>query len=196
LNFLFDISYAKGEGPTIFGQKLLQWFSLQTTTVYQTGTPYTATNVKGAQIGPTNGDREPDYFQTDLSLTRTIPFEDLFGPGMSKVFLDLQLEITNIFNRTTPLSVYAATGEGNNDGNPNTFSTSTEYYNDPTNSRGNSIDALGNLFYDPRLDLNHSGVVTVAEQEIAYAQYRSDEFAQEVNYQTPRRVWMNFTIRF
>ena len=196
LNFLFDISYTKGEGPTIFGQKLLEWFSLQTTTVYQTGTPYTATNTKGAQIGPTNGDREPDYFQTDLSLTRTIPFEDIFGPGMSKIFLDLQLEVTNIFNRTTPLSVYAATGEGNNDGNPNTFSTSTEYYNDPTNSRGGQIDALGNLFYDPRLDLNHSGVVTVAEQEISYAQYRSDEFAQEVNYQTPRRVWMNFTIRF
>jgi hypothetical protein len=196
LNFLFDISYSKGEGPTIFGQKLLQWFSLQTTTVYQTGTPYTATNTKGAQIGSYNGEREPDYFQTDLSLTRTIPFEDLFGPGMSKIFLDLQLEVTNIFNRTSPLFVYPATGEGNNDGNPNTFSTSTEYYNDPTNSRGGQIDALGNLYYDPRLDLNHSGVVTVAEQEIAYAQYRSDVFAQETNYQTPRRVWMNFTIRF
>ncbi len=196
MNFLFDLSYAKGEGPTIFGTKLLEWFSLQTTTTFQTGQPYTATNTQGAQIGSTNGDREPDYFQTDASITRTIPFEDVFGPGMSKVFLDIQLEVTNVFNRTAPLTVYAATGVANNDGNPNTISTTTSYYDDPTNIRGNSIDALGNLYYNPRLDLNHDGRVSPAEQEIAYARFRSDYFAQETNYQVPRRVWMNFTIRF
>ncbi len=115
---------------------------------------------------------------------------------MSKIFLDLQLEVTNVFNRTTPLSVYAETGVGNNDGQPNTISTSTEYYDDPTNSRGGQIDALGNLYYNPRLDLNHDGRVSVAEQEISYARYRSDFFAQEANYQIPRRVWMNFALRF
>jgi hypothetical protein len=196
MNFLFDLVYNKGEGPTIFGTKLFQWFHLSTTTVYETGTPYTAMNAMGAQIGSTNGDREPDYFETDASITRTIPFEDLFGPGMSKLFLDIQLEVTNIFNRTTPLSVYPETGEGDNDGQPNTISTSAEYYNDPTNSRGGQIDALGNLYYNPRLDLNHDGRVSVAEQEISYARYRSDFFAQEANYQIPRRVWMNFALRF
>ncbi len=195
-NLLFDLNYNKGEGPTIFGTKLLQWFSLQTTTVYETGTPYTAVDARGAQIGSFNGDREPDYFETDASITRTIPFEDIFGPGMSKIFLELQLEVTNIFNRVTPLSVYAATGQGNNDGQPNQFSTSTEYYNDPTNSRGGQIDAFGNLYYNSRLDLNHDGRVSVAEQEVSYAQFRKDNFAQETNYQIPRRVYLNFTIRF
>jgi CarboxypepD_reg-like domain len=189
LNFLFDLNYNKGEGPTIFGEKLFEWF-------YETGVPYTALDVKGAQIGPTNGDREPDYFQTDVSLTRTIPFGDIFGPSMSRLFLDLQIEVTNVFNRTTPLDVYPATGQGSNNGLPNTFSTSTEYYNDPTNTRGGQIDALGNLYYNPRLDLNHDGRVSVAEQEIAYGQYVSDNYARETNYQTPRRVWMNFTLRF
>ncbi len=196
MNFLFNLNYNKGEGPTIFGQKLLEWFSLSTTTVYYTGTPYTAVNLKGAQIGPTDGDREPDYFETDATLTRTIPFEDLFGPSMSKLFLDLQLEVTNVFNRTTPLYVYAATGQGNNDGLGNTLPSSTEYFNNPTNSLGGQIDALGNLYYNPRIDLNHDGRVSVAEQQIAYTQYRNDYFNRNIWYQVPRRVYLNFTLRF
>ena len=196
MNFLFDLNYNQGEGPTIFGQKLLQWFSLQTTTVYETGTPYTALDLKGVQIGSQNGDREPDYFQTDASLQRTIPFSDIFGPSASRLFLDVQLEVTNIFNRNVPLYVYPQTGQGNNNGSPNTFSTSTEYYDDPTNSRGGQIDALGNLYYNPRLDLNHDGRVSVAEQEIAYGQFVSDNYARNVNYQVPRRVYLNLTLRF
>ncbi len=195
-NFLFDLNYNKGEGPTIFGQKLLEWFSLQTTTVYLTGTPYTALNLKGAQVGPTNGEREPDEFQTDATLTRTIPFSDIFGPSTSRLFLDLQLEVTNVFNRVTPESVYPVTGQGNNDGTNGILGTSTEYYDDPTNSRGGQIDALGNLYYNPRIDLNHDGRVSAQEQQIAYTQFRNDNYARAINYWTPRRVYMNFTIRF
>jgi hypothetical protein len=194
-NFLFDLNYNQNEGPTIFGQKLLQWFSLQTTTLFMTGTPYTALNLKGAQVGPTNGDREPDYFETDASLTRAIPLADLFGAGASKLFFDIQLEVTNLFNRVTPLYVYPTTGQGNNNGQPIQLGTQ-DYYNDPTNSRGGQIDALGNLYYNPRLDLNHDGRVSAAEQVVAYTQYVNDNYARETNYQIPRRVYLNFTLRF
>ncbi len=196
LDILFNINYNKGEGPTIFGKKLLEWFSLQTTTLYQTGTPYTALNLRGAPIGSFNGNREPDEFQTDGMLTRTIPFGDIFGSSMGSIFLDLQLEVTNIFNSTTPLSVYPMTGQGSNDGSPGQLSGTVEYYNDPTNSRGGQIDALGNLYYNPRLDLNHDGRVSLAEQQTAYTQYRTDNFNRRTNYQIPRRVYLNFTIRF
>lgn len=196
-NLLFNVLYNRDEGPTIFGKKLLQWFSLQTTTVFETGVPYTATDIRGNQIGAHNGEREPDYFQTDATLTRTIPFEDIFGPSMSTVFLDLQLEVLNVFNRNSPLSVYSATGQGNNDGNGNSLLGTVDYYNDPTNtSHPGSIDALGNLYYNSRLDLNHDGRVSGAEQQVAYARFRADNYARETNYQIPRRVFFNVTIRF
>ncbi|HEY3875993.1 MAG TPA: TonB-dependent receptor, partial [Candidatus Kapabacteria bacterium] len=195
-NLLFNLVYNKGEGPTIFGNKLLQWLSLQTTTVFETGTPYTATDIRGAQIGSTNGNRLPDNFETDATLTRTIPFEDLFGASMSSIFLDLQLEVINVFNRTDPLWVYPATGQANNDGLPNQLGSTIDYYNDPTNTRGGQIDALGNLYYDSRLDLNHDGRVSAAEQQISYVRYRTDNYNREVFYQVPRRVYLNFTLRF
>lgn len=195
-SLLFNLNYNKGEGPTLFGSKLLQWFSLQTTTEYQSGTPYTKVNLRGAQIGDINGEREPDYFQTDATLTRTVPFEDLFGASMKNIFLDLQLEVINLFNQTNPISVYPVTGQGDNDGTTGQLGAALDYYNDPTNLRGNSIDALGNLYYNPRIDLNHDGRVSVAEQQIAYTRYRTDNFNRRTNYQVPRRVYFNATIRF
>ncbi len=195
-DLLFNINYNQGEGPTIFGKKLLEWFSLQTTSWYYSGTPYTATNLKGDQIGSVNGDREPDEFETDATLTRTIPLSDIFGSSVSDLFLDLQLEVTNVFNRTTPLYVYPATGQGNNDGSSGQYNATQEYYNDPTNIHGNSLDAFGNLYYNPRIDLNHDGRVSLAEQQIAYTQYRTDLFNQRVLYQIPRKVYLNFTLRF
>ncbi|HET6400810.1 MAG TPA: hypothetical protein VFH95_05355 [Candidatus Kapabacteria bacterium] len=195
-DILFNINYNKDEGPTIFGKKLLEWFSLNTTTIYQTGTPYTAVNLRGATIGSINGDRQPDEFQTDATLTRTIPFGDVFGPSMSSIFLDLQLEVTNVFDRVTPLQVYASTGQGDNDGLTGLLNPTQEFYNDPTNSRGGQIDPVGNLYYNPRLDLNHDGKVSLAEQQISYNQYRKDNYNRAVFYQIPRRVFLNFTLRF
>ena len=195
-SLLFNVNYNEGEGPTIFGKKLLEWFSLQTTTDYQSGTPYTATDLRGAQIGSFNGEREPDYFQTDAMLTRTIPLADIFGKSVSTLFLDLSLEVTNLFDRTSPLYVYPETGQGDNDGATGLLSATTEYYNDPTNIRGGQIDAFGNLYYNPRIDLNHDGRVSLAEQQIAYTQYRTDSFARRIGYQIPRRVFINFTLRF
>lgn len=195
-NLLFNINYNQGEGPTLFGKKLLEWFSLQTTTEYQSGTPYTALDTRGAQIGSYNGEREPDYFQTDAMLTRTIPLSDLFGASVSTLFLDLSLEVTNLFDRTTPLYVYPQTGQGDNDGSTGLLSATTEYYNDPTNIRGGQIDAFGNLYYNPRIDLNHDGRVSLAEQQTAYNQFRTDNYARSVGYQIPRRVFINFTLRF
>jgi hypothetical protein len=195
-DLLFNLNYNKGEGPTIFGVKLFEYFTLQTETEFYTGVPYTQVDLKGAQVGAINGEREPDYFETDATLTRTIPFEDIVGPSMRTVFLDLQIEVTNVFNRVTPLAVYPVSGEGNNDGTNGQLNASVEYYNDPTNIHGGQYDALGNLFYDPQIDLNHDGRVSLEEQQIAYTTYRTNNFDRETNYQIPRRVYFNATIRF
>ncbi len=193
---LLNLNYNRGEGPTLFGTKLFQLFSLATSTEYSSGVPYTRVDLKGGQLGATNGDREPDYFQTDATLTRSIPFEDFLGESMKSLFLDLQLEVTNVFNRTTPLYVYATTGQGDDDGGTGTYGATQDFYNDPTNLHQGQIDDFGRLLYNPRLDLNHDGRVSVAEQQIAYTRLRSDGFARHTRYQIPRRVYMNFTIRF
>jgi len=193
---LLSLNYNKGEGPTIFHTKLFQLFNLSTSTEYSSGVPYTAVDLKGSQLGAINGARQPDNFQTDFTLTRSIPFEDLFGESWKTVFFDLQLEVTNVFNRTTPLYVYATTGQGNNDGNNGVYNGGEEFYNDPTNLHGGQLDQFGNLYYQPSLDLNHDGRVSLAEQQIAYTRYRTDLFNRNTKYQIPRRVYMNFTVRF
>jgi hypothetical protein len=193
---LFNINYNQGEGPTIFGSKLLQMFSLSTSTEYSSGTPYTALDLKGNQVGPTNGDREPDYFQTDATLTRTIALSDLFGPSFSTAFLDLQLEVTNVFNRTDALFVFPATGQGDNDGASGQYLAVQEYYNDPTDIHGGQLDQFGRLLYNPRIDLNHDGRVSLAEQQVAYTRLRTDYLARRTGYQIPRKVYFNVFFRF
>lgn len=194
--FLFTLAYNKDEGPTIFGTKLLQYVTLATTTEYYSGTPYTRTDLKGRQVGEFNGDREPSFFQTDATLQRTIPFEDLFGESMKDVTLDLQLEVTNLFNQTEALFVYPTTGQGDNDGTNRKYPATQEYYNDPTNARGGSLDAFGHLIYNPRIDLNGDGRISLDEQQSAYDRFIKDSYARRTNYQVPRKVFLNFTLRF
>jgi hypothetical protein len=200
--FIFNLNYLKGEGPTLFGSKILQLFSFNSTTVYQSGVPYTKLDLRGVQVGEYNADREPSFFQTDCSLTRSIPFEDIFGESMKSFFLDLQIEVTNIFNTTDPITVYPQTGLGNNDGSSGTWLGTQEYYNNPTASIlqqygvTSQYDGLGKLLYNPIADLNHDGKVSLSEQQTMYTRLRNDQFATRTNYQAPRRVYFNVTLRF
>lgn len=193
---LLTAGFNKGEGPTIFGTKLLQLFTLSTTTEFQSGIPYTRLDFKGNQSGEYNGDREPSYFQTDATLTRNIPLADVFGAGMGNTSIDLQLEAVNLLNQTNPLFVYPTSGQGDDDGINPLYTGTTDYINDPTNASGGQIDALGHLKYNPRWDLNHDGKVSIQEQTIAFQQYRATTFARRTNYQIPRRVYFNITLHF
>jgi hypothetical protein len=191
---ILNASFRPGEGPMIFGVDLLQNFSANMTTVMESGIPYTRADNKGRQVGEFNADRNPSYFQSDATLTRTIPFADLFGESMSDMFLDLELEVTNLFNNVEPLYVFATTGQGDDDGSDGRYVAPQEFVNDPTAS--NQYDALGRLLYNPRWDKNRDNVVDRAEQQVAFTQLRSDRLARRTNYQTPRRVFFNVSFRF
>lgn len=195
---LLNVNYNKGEGPTIFGTKLLQELSLAATTVYESGTPYTRLDIRGGQIGETNGDRNPDYFQTDATLTRTIAFEDLLGPAFKTMFLDLQLEVLNVFNRTEAIRVYPTSGQGDNDGQPVVWPGNTDYVNDPING---PLDIFGKPLYNPVIAHKDaagrpSDIVTVADQQASYERLITGRFARRTNYTAPRRVYLNATVRF
>ncbi|MDP4199025.1 MAG: carboxypeptidase regulatory-like domain-containing protein [Bacteroidota bacterium] len=195
---IFNLNYNKGEGPTLFGSKLLEEFSLAATTEYQSGVPYTRYDLRGAQIGDFNGDREPDYFQTDATLTRTIPFEDLLGPSFKSLSMDLQLEISNVFNRTTPLEVFPTTGQGDNDGSLGVWGSTIDYVNDPVNG---PFDQFGKPLYNARIAQhdkigNVSDVVTVADQQASFTRLRNDNLSRHLFYQIPRRAYFNVIVRF
>lgn len=194
LQLILNAGFKPGEGPMIFGVDLLQNFSANLTSVYESGTPYTKTDTKGRQIGEFNADRNPEYIQTDATLSRSIPFADLFGESMSDMFLDLELEVTNLFNRTEPLYVYPATGQGDDDGSDGKYIAPLEFENDPTNTF--QYDALGRPLYNARWDLNRDDKVSRDEQQLAFTRLRSDRLARRTSFQAPRRVFFNVSFRF
>ncbi|HEY6172001.1 MAG TPA: TonB-dependent receptor [Candidatus Kapabacteria bacterium] len=193
---IVNLAWQKNEGPEIFGAKLLELFNLSFTTEYRDGTPYTPEDIRGNQSGEFNSARRPAYFQTNASLSRTIPLSDIFGDGAGNTAIDLQLEVLNLFNRTQAVDVYAATGLGDDDGTNGNFTGTVVFKNDPTNADGNQLDALGNLKYNTRWDLNKDGQVDLSEQQKAFTQYRTDNYARRTNYQVPLRTYFNVTFRF
>lgn len=192
----FNLNYGRNEGPTLLGVKALQQISFALTTEYLSGTPYTRTDDKGRQIGEYNADRNPDQFTTDVTLQRTLDLGNWLGGAFKNSGLDIQLEVTNLFNSTTPVRVYTTTGQGDDDGSNGIYTGSQEFFNDPTNTRGNQLDQLGQMYYNPRWDLNHDGRVSLDEQQKAYTQYRSDRLARRTNYTVPRRAYLNLSLRF
>ena len=193
---IVNLAWQKNEGPKLFGATFLELFNLSFTTEYRDGTPYTPEDIRGNQSGEFNSARQPAYFQTNASLSRTIPLSDIFGDGAGNTAIDLQLEVINLFNRTEALAVYPATGLGDDDGQTDVYTGTVVFKNDPTNADGGQLDALGNLKYNTRWDLNKDGQVDLSEQQKAYTQYRTDNFARRTNYQVPLRTFFNVTFRF
>ncbi len=194
LQLILNTGFKPGEGPMIFGVDLLQNFSANVTSVYESGIPYTRTDTRGRQVGEFNADRHPDYIQSDATLSRSIPFADLFGESMSDMFLDLELEVTNLFNRTEPIYVYTATGQGDDDGGDGRYVAPQDYELNPTNT--NQYDQLGRPLYNARWDNNRDNKVDAREQQLAYDRLRSDRLSRRTSYQAPRRVFFNVSFRF
>lgn len=194
IQMILNAGYGAGEGPMLFGTSILQHFSANLTGVYESGVPYTRVDIRGRQIGEFNADRYPDYFQTDATLSRSIPFVDLFGESMSDMFLDLELEFTNLFNRTQPLRVFATTGQGDDDGQDGNYNATAEFFNNPTDA--SQFDQLGRPLYNARWDLNRDNKVSREEQQVAYTRSRKDSLDRRTNYQAPRRVFFNVAFRF
>ncbi len=193
---LLTALFGRNEGPKIAGLPILEFFTFSTKTIFESGTPYTAYNVRGQQTGEHNGERYPTFFETEGTITRNISLAEIFGPGIGSSSFDIQLEIYNLFNTTNAVTVYNTSGQGDDDGVNAVYTGTVDFVNDPTNAAGNQLDALGKLLYNPRWDLNKDGRVSIDEQSKAYKQLRTDNFARRSNYQVPRRFYLNFSLHF
>ena len=204
LSGTFDIIFNDGEGPTIGGLKPLEHTHINFTGSFGTGTPYTALDRSGTQVGEFNGERQPSAWSVNSRIQRAVPLADLFGDGMGDTRLTFFVDIFNIFNRTEATSFYARTGNPDNDGNVldrqiGDFSSVIFYRDADADSRATRVDqydSFGNRLYNVASDSNLDGVVTQAEKFESYEQFVADFQAQRGRYQFPRQVRFGVVLEF
>ena len=124
-NISVDYRFSDGKnynGPTIGKAQILQNTGLNVLVTGGSGTPYTAQenilayNSGGTRVlsGTINGSRLPWQFRVDLRLDRDIKFKSS-SSGFSP-YLNVYLQMLNVFNTQNVLGVFPATGNPEDDG--------------------------------------------------------------------------------
>lgn len=144
INLTLNYSYDKGEGPTVNGKHILQYFNANMILRARSGEPYTTyQNVVGNSIqGGLNGTRLNWHFGIDLRFDKSFGFNG-FGKRKMNAEGELSLEkskylftafayFSNIFNIKDVLGVYPYTSRPDDDGYA-TSPTGQQYFN-ATNS--------------------------------------------------------------
>lgn len=206
LTGIVDFVWAREEGPGIGGIKPLENVNLNFTTRFQTGTPYTRYSPKGVAISDFNSERQPSSWQTDMRFTKAFPLKDWFGEGFSKTTLEFFVDVLNLFNRTDFTSVYARSGDPDQDNSSYNRAlgdfSATVYYKtasliNASTYRSDQYDRFGNRLYTPQADFNNDGQVTQLEKYQSYLSFVNTAQARRAsNYQAPRQVFFGFMIRF
>lgn len=113
-----DYRYGKGEGPEVFGVRLLENFGVNLFGSAVSGRPYTRSIIPdqlsgNGTEGDINGARLP--WNTTLNLRVDRDFE-LFNKNGKGVNLNVYLRVSNLLNQKNIISVYTATGRPDEDG--------------------------------------------------------------------------------
>ncbi len=143
---------------------------------YNSGPPYTPTNLRGDRTGDENSARMPGSWNVDWNASKQI----MVGP----INLGLNMIIQNLFNTEQVVTVYQTTGEPDDHGDP-----------EP------SLDQFGPLTltstrYSPQSDFNHDGVVAATEMKSSYMEALTDFYNNPVNYGSPFRIQLGASIGF
>ncbi|MBL7961699.1 TonB-dependent receptor, partial [bacterium] len=113
-----DIRNAKGEGPEVGGQRLLENAGVNFQFNASSGLPYTPSTIVGNYIyganrarsdGRKNSQNQPWTFRLDLKADKTIRFTD----NMS---MNVYVQVLNLFDRKNVILVNTATGSAHDDG--------------------------------------------------------------------------------
>lgn len=204
LNYIIDFLWGKDEGPSIGGVKFLQNTTVNFTGLYQTGLPFTLRDIRGNQIGDFNAQRQPDFWQVDMRLQRSIPLADIFGDGMGTSELILFADVINLLNRTEATSLNDRTNDPINDGNLlykqlgefiGPLYSKADPFNPATTGTA-QFDNVGVRRYNSIADANRDGVLTQREQLDMHFQFTNDAFSRRNRFQFPRQVFFGFMIRF
>jgi len=119
----------KYDGPILFGKKILKSTGFNFIFHAGSGTPYTAQsnitelgafdqNLRSVLSGSINGSRLPWQFRIDAKIDKDITIKSGKKQGEDRklLFLNIYLQINNLLNAQNIISVYATTGNPNDDG--------------------------------------------------------------------------------
>ncbi len=201
-NFITNFFFGDNFGPKVGGFHPLANLTVGLTNNFGTGFPYTATDIKGKIKGAVNGSSLPNYWYTNLLISKKLNFKNV---GFS-----LDLEILNLFDRKNISSVYSTTGLVDND--------STYFYLEQFTVTGSipdsisyTVDADGNPvmvpnpYYSKWRDLNSDGTITPEEKYITYVTAYNDLISDPFNltrvpydraYLAPRRLKLSLSVSF
>lgn len=204
LNYIVDFLWGKDEGPSIGGVRFLQNTAVNFTGLYQTGLPFTLRDLRGNQVGDFNAQRQPDFWQVDMRLQRTIPLADIFGDGMGGTELILFADVLNLLNRGEAVTLNDRTNDPINDGNLlykqlgefiGPLYSKADPFNPATTATA-QFDNVGVRRYSTPADANRDGVLTQREQLDMHFQFTNDAFSRRTRFQVPRQIFFGFMIRF
>jgi hypothetical protein len=202
VNAVLNFFWGADEGPRIAGIPFLETLNINLSGVWQSGLPYTPTNLAGQATGAINSGRFPSNWRNDLRITRSIPLNNLIGGNTA---IDVFLDVTNLMNFTGAVSFYTRTGSPDDDGFalrrvPGDFPATTYYRDaDPKNkvtTAPNQYDRIGLRMYNAMADGNGDGIVTPEESYAGYQRYVADVVARQQLYQYPRQVFFGVMFRF
>lgn len=197
--------WGKDEGPSIGGIKLLENTSINFTSEFRTGTPFTLLSAKGLIIGDQNGNRRPTFTNTDMRLQKTFYLSDYFGDGIGKAAIDIFVEVRNVLNRTEPVDLYPRSNDPNYDNdklnrNLGDFSNVAWYKEvsstDAASTSPAQYDFTGNRLYNSQADFNGDGAITQQEKYQSFLKYVNDQQQLRLLYQAPRQVFLGIMFRF
>jgi len=107
-----DFRTRQGDGPELFGMKPLQNAGVNLLFSYESGAPYTPKDTTNRNIGPMNSVRMPGTKSLDMRINKDFEFNVMDRALNMSVFCS----ISNLFNWVNYNSVYATTGEPDDNG--------------------------------------------------------------------------------
>lgn len=197
--------FGNDDGPAIGSIQPLEnvTFSFQAT--YASGSPYTKVDKNGKTLSEINAERQPDYFNVDLRVTKQFYLRDWFGESANNSVFEVYADIKNILNRRVPVGVFAVTGDADDNGTwlerkIGDF-ISTPLYKDANfanaaSFRAEQYDDYGNRLYSENADLDKNGVVTQAEKYQGYLNLVEKYLSFRSNYQLPIRISAGIRFKF
>ncbi len=207
INFIFDLALNDDEGPVLFGQHILENMRLNFTTQWNTGAPYknvTINRVMPITFSYGGKNRHPDYWVTNMRLSKGIMLKDIFGNYFGSSELVLMIDIYNLFNRTEALYHYPDNDKPYDEkllDRDRINITDVTYYksadfNNPKTINPDQYSIYGDRLYNANADFNNDDKVTPDERLRAYANYAEDQFRLHRNFRMPRSAIFSVMFRF
>lgn len=206
INAVLNFFWREGEGPSIAGIHLLENTSINFTSFFQTGTPYTKQDLGGNIIGEINSQRQPSYWRVDMRFSRSFLMRDIFGESAGNSSFEVFFDINNLLNRTAVAALYVRTGDPDDDGyffhqvKPTQFNATVLYkegdFVNPSSIDPTQFSSFGDRLYNPYADTDGDGRVVQYEQYEAFVRYLTNAREFRGNYQRPRTVYFGFMFKF